>query len=432
MRILMIGWEFPPLISGGLGTAFAGLVDAFSQIGHEIVLLLPEAIGVRKLPARVKLVRAPEVLPRPGFGGVKTAGLAAYAGAAADRVQAGKKNIPSAYAGVEMPDAKETAVARLPLTMRERAAAVNAVELMLRVEWFSRVAEIAATENEFDIIHCHDWLTVPAALAARRVSGKSLVMHVHSLESNRSVGQPNRFILELEGRGLRAADHVLAVSNNLKSQILSEYRIGEDKVSVVHNGVLQPQSGPQKLPLTQVSDDGSERVGFLGRMTAQKGPACFLAAAVRVRQERPATEFVMAGVGDLLPAIKHKVRELGLTDAVKFAGFVPPEQVSAFFRRCQIAVVSSLSEPFGIVALEAAMAGVPVIVPDCAGVCEVLTETPKFKTGSDADLARQIELLLRDPRRRRRVIQKNYEIIRNCGWQNAARKIVEIYQSRGL
>jgi glycosyltransferase involved in cell wall biosynthesis len=427
----MIGWEFPPLISGGLGTACAGLVHALAEIGHEIVLLLPEAIGVQGLPPQVKLIRASEVLARPGFGGTRTAGLLAYGGAVEDRPRSSKKKMPGPYAGNASPELGKTA-ATVPLTMRQKAAAANAVELMLRVEWFSRVAEIAAAQNDFDIIHCHDWLTVPAGLAARRVSGKSLVLHVHSLETNRSVGQPNRFIFELEGNGLREADHVLAVSNRLKSQILSEYRIGEDKLSVVHNGVFLSPPGPQRPRAGEKSNHARMRVGFLGRMTAQKGPGCFLAAAARVLQDKPETEFVMAGTGDLLPAMKHKVRELGLADAVKFAGFVPPDQVLDFFRSCQVAVVSSLSEPFGIVALEAALAGTPVIVPDCAGVCEVLTGTPQFKTGGDADLAHQIELLLKDHGRRRRVIRSNNEIIRNCGWQNAARKIIEIYQSRGL
>lgn len=345
MRVLMFGWEFPPFQAGGLATATLGLVKGLLNRGIEVTLVVPfSPTAAAEIPS-LRLVSAAE--PRPGLRTIRIdSPLSPYAGEAEYQVLAGHAARASG------------------------GRAVYGANLLEEVERYAEVAEAIAREEPHDIIDTHDWLTFEAGRRARAVSGKPLVSHIHATEYDRCGGPGNPEIHRREAVGMRQADRVVANSHMLKRQVVERYGVPADAVDVVHFGIEAPDELPpvDELPVVR----RRPTVLFLGRVTRQKGPQYFVEVARRVSEHVPDAEFILAGTGDLLPAIIERSVELGLADRMHFAGAVKGDEVDRLYRAADVCVMPSVSEPLGLVALESARNGTPCIIPRSAGVAEVL------------------------------------------------------------
>jgi glycosyltransferase involved in cell wall biosynthesis len=293
------------------------------------------------------------------------------------------------------------------------------------VQRYGEAAGSIARRASFDVIHAHEWLSVPAALHARRESGRPFVFHVHALEFDRSGGCVNPGIFAVERQGLAEADHVIAVSHFTKGMIVERYGIDAEKVTVVHNAVSRGEAagayGVVKAP-------GERIVLFLGRITHQKGPAFFVEAAAKVLSVLPEVTFVMAGSGDLMPKMVERVAELGLGSRFLFTGFLRGGEVERMYAASDLYVMPSVSEPFGIAPLEAMLYDVPVIISRQSGVSEVLHHALKVDFWDVDDLAGKICAALTWDALTREMVERSREELRALTWARAAAGIEEVYK----
>lgn len=413
----MIGWEFPPHIAGGLGVACAGLVDGLARMGQEIILLLPRA---RRLtaPPNVAGLSAEDILGCHAMdpcGGPYPSGVLLQ-----DRLD--RDSRWQACGEALAMDSSRAHVCRNSAV--GTWSPVYGPNLFANVTRYARAAELAAEHCCFDVIHCHDWLTVPAGLAAARVSGKPLILHIHSLEVDRSGGERNNYVFEVERCGLESAAVIVAVSRYTRDRIEREYGIPKDHVKVVHNGLSSELTAG---PASMSSAGTCPRIVFLGRMTWQKGPECFLHAARLVLEGTSHVRFVMGGIGELREPLVRLAGTYGIRRRVTFPGFIPHEQVGHFLAGAHALAISSVSEPFGLTALEAAAARVPVIVPRSAGVAEVLPAALTFDAGDEKQLAECMKTLLEDGGLRAEIIEKNYAAVQRRTWCDAGRDMQALY-----
>jgi len=421
----MLGWELPPVVTGGLGVACAGLGRALVQAGHQIFFVMPRRAWL-PVSGGMQVIEV-ELPPCPdtAWGAYPGAGLAygtggllpvygpypamAFGGLATTAATAGPPEVDPAC-GAYGPGAYPAGPDRRGI---ERVVSV-----------FAESAARAAAAFEFDLVHCHDWLTVPAGLRIREQSGKPLILHVHSLETDRNGAHPGPAVRRIEEAGISGADAVVAVSRYCRERILREFAPDPARVVVVHNGTDPETFAP-------VAEAGvaprPPTVLFLGRVTWQKAPETFVRAAARVRWTFPDARFIMAGNGDRLETVRMLAGKLGLDGAIEFLGVVPWEEVPDLFSRIDVLAMPSVSEPFGIAALEAAAAGVAVIVTENCGVREVLPDAPTAPPFDARALAEQISGILCDPDRRDKLSRANRQAARKATWEVAAAKLAHVY-----
>jgi glycosyltransferase involved in cell wall biosynthesis len=383
MRVLMLGWEFPPHISGGLGTACAGIVRGLAGRGVRILLVLPRLAG-----------------------GERAAGAEIVAADVETR----------AIASLLTPYEPFTAPRRSGLYGRDLEAEVE--------RYADAVARIAARER-FDVVHAHDWMTWPAAIRAARASGVPFVAHVHSLEHDRAGPRANPAIAAIERTGLDAADRVVCVSRYTADQVKRRYRTDPAKLRVVHNATSPGDSPPPPRGPRNIDDPV---VLFLGRVTYQKGPEAFLEAAARVVRVVPRVKFVVAGSGDLLPALVERAARLGLARHVHFTGFLRGADVEKAWSAADVFVMPSVSEPFGIAPLEAAAREVPAIVSRQSGVVEVLRGALVVDSWDVDDLANKIVALLRRPPLVRELVARGVADAARLTWEGQAALLRRVYE----
>jgi glycogen synthase len=412
MQILMFGWEFPPRMSGGLGTACFGMTKALAGFGHEITFVLPQA----------EETSAPFLHLVPAFGIL-------FSG--------GEKKDPEAelLRGLTVRPIPALLTPYLDvghyrdLYLSEgggfRGAALYGRDLIAEVIRYGRAAGAVARRFAFDVIHAHDWMTVPAALLARRISGKPFVLHVHSLEYDRSGENVNGEILEIEREGLEQADRLIAVSHRTKKMIVERYGISPKKISVVYNAVSRTEAqGVYRVKRT----GGRKMVLFLGRITFQKGPDYFVEAAARVLRVLPDVTFVMAGAGNMKEQMIERVGELGIGDHFHFTGFLQGEEIERIFSLSDLYVMPSVSEPFGISPLEAMLYDVPVIISRQSGVAEILKHALKVDFWDVREIAGKIVAVLKYPVLAGEMAEKAREELRKIRWETAAERIAETYR----
>ena len=413
MRILMFGWEFPPLMSGGLGTACFGMTRALAGLGHRIAFVLPQA-GEKDEAPFLELVSAAAV-------------PSSDAGPEDEETEILRRLKRRAVPALLSPYLSAQGYRDLFLSGRGRfsEAAVYGPDLIAEVSRYGRAAGAIARRLAFDIIHAHDWMTVPAALLARRISGKPLILHIHSLEYDRSGESVNREIVEIEREGLSKADRVIAVSHRTKRMIAERYGIPPEKISVVHNAVSQAEA--QRIYRAERKDD-RKTVLFLGRITFQKWPDYFVEAAARVLEVLPDVAFVMAGAGNMMGQMIERVGELGIGKSFHFTGFLQGEEIERIFSLSDLYVMPSVSEPFGISPLEAMLYDVPVIISRQSGVAEVLRHALKVDFWDVRELSAKIIAVLKHPALAGEMAQKAREELRKIRWETAADKITAIYR----
>jgi glycosyltransferase involved in cell wall biosynthesis len=297
--------------------------------------------------------------------------------------------------------------------------------LLLEIQRYAKLVLTAARRETFDVIHAHDWMTFPAAVATARFTGKPLVVHVHSTELDRAGDSVNPDIYEIERAGMRAATTVICVSDLTRERVVTHYQIPREKVIVIHNGV--DALGPDAKPTVSVIRPDEKVVLFLGRVTYQKGPDFFLAAAAKVLTVFKKVKFVVAGAGDLLGQMIAQAAELGIADHFLFTGFLPPAAVDEVFRIADLYVMPSASEPFGIAPLEAIARDVPVIISRQSGVSEVLENALKVDFGNVDELADKIVSVLRHPILADTLRQHARMEIRHITWDQAAKSVRDLY-----
>uniref|UniRef100_UPI003FD74C5D glycosyltransferase family 4 protein n=1 Tax=Alistipes putredinis TaxID=28117 RepID=UPI003FD74C5D len=428
MRVLMFGWEFPPHIAGGLGTACYGMTRGLARNGVEVVFVMPRAYGDED-QRFVRVVNASDVetigtrdhefseelLEKVSFIHIDSNMLPyispeEYAAYHDEFVRSGRTH-------------EWTDVWKQRYTFSGKYGA----NLMEEVARYAMVAAQVAKdlEGQFDVIHAHDWLTYFAGIAAKRVSGKPLVVHMHATEFDRSGENINRRVYAIEKAGMQVADRVIAVSELTRRIVIGKYGIPADKVVTVHNAVRFGES-EEAAPERAVKD---KVVTFLGRITYQKGPDYFVEAAAKVLQRVSDVRFVMAGSGDLMNHVVRRVAQLGIADRFHFTGFLKGGEVQRMFRLSDVYVMPSVSEPFGISPLEAMRSGVPVIISRQSGVAEVLDYAIKVNYWDVDALADAIYGLLTYPALGRMFASKGLEEVTGLKWTNAAAKIKTVYET---
>jgi glycogen synthase len=426
----MLGWEYPPHITGGLGTACEGLTRALAAEGVAIRFIVPSTWGDEDAPhmALQSAHAAASALPAPRPQ--RLTGKAPAPQFEFVRIDSVLQPYASPQAYTEVLRAQQRAGAsnsRGPEATGPPRSAHYGKDLFAEITRFAREVGKGAAAADFDLIHAHDWMTFPAGLEARHHSGKPVILHVHSLEYDRSGDGGNSAILEIERKCLEAADHVIAVSYYTRSLIARIHGIPREKISVVHNGVTRAE-GRQRYRVEGESGSDRKTVLFLGRITYQKGPEFFVRAAAKVAQREPRARFVMAGSGDLLPAMQQLVHELALDDRFEFPGFLRGRDVERAFTLADVFVMPSVSEPFGLVPLEAMACDTPVIVSRQSGVSEVLRHALKSDYWDVDRMAEQILAVLKHDALTNDMRRMFQQELTQLHWQAAAQKAAEIYR----
>ena len=508
-RVLMLGWEFPPFITGGLGTACLGLTKALDRLGVNTTFVLPkstpeddgghvtlispgekaqglirqgqpqaggptsstppptpeaarpieEAGAKEPAPtpqAPAEQIRQVEVIRKQlehvrFIEGGPEAGASVY-DALAPEIRAviersgldiERLHVLAKSGALEL-DPETSKLDDIDLTlfsvlpeagpprhedideMQERSAqsADYSGDLVTQAEQYARFCSSIARSVDFDVIHAHDWLTYPAGLAVSRLTGKPLVVHVHSTEFDRSGEHVNQRVYNIERRGMHGATRVIAVSHLTKNIVVNRYGIDPNKVTVVWNGVdLTP--GSESAGRIESKD---KLVLYFGRITLQKGPEFFIAAAKRVLEIMPDVKFVVAGSGDLAERMIRMAAELGIGHKVLFTGFLRGKDIERVFKLADLYVMPSVSEPFGIAPLEAMSHDVPVLISRNSGVSEVLTHALKCDFWDVDEMANKIIAVLRHSPLSHALRDGGRFELRRITWDGAAEKCARVYE----
>ncbi|MBN1788711.1 MAG: glycosyltransferase family 4 protein [Sedimentisphaerales bacterium] len=422
----MLGWEFPPFISGGLGTACYGLTKAMSRLGLEVTFVLPRPVLMSGGTTHVRM---------------RTPGDIDYSVLSAEQFEEELKNvkfraIDSALRPYANAETYKSEIEELIRSKQRISGSIGLVEMggdvhytgdmYTEVHRYAAAAVKLAMQDSFDVIHAHDWMTYPAGIAVSAVTGKPLVVHVHSTEFDRSGEHVNQMIYDIERAGMHAADRVIAVSFLTRNIIISRYGVDGDKVAVVYNGV-EKNGNNVNFNGTDIKKD-EKIVLFLGRITMQKGPEYFLGAAKKVLEVMDNVKFVMAGSGDMMRRSVELAAELGIGNKVLFTGFLRGEDVRKVYEMADLYVMPSVSEPFGIAPLEALNHDVPVLISKQSGVSEVLKHVLKADFWDVNEIANKIVAVLKYPPLQVALKEHGNFEVRKLKWEDAAERCRQIYE----
>jgi len=392
----MFGWELPPENSGGLGVACLGLAKAITRRGIDLTFVIPRKSKgnpfFKVLPANTKYHQIEVNSP-----------LTPYLS-------------PGTYKDI---------------FFREEEENLYGENLFDEVYRYGKCARRIAKMLKFDVIHAHDWLSFGAGIAAKEVSGKPLIAHVHATEFDRGGGGINMEVYLKEKEGMEKADKIVAVSNFTKKIIVENYFIPPEKVEVVHNGMddLESKSTKEEETLAEFKRMGYKIVLFTGRITIQKGPDYFISMARKVLDYMEKVVFVVAGSGDMEAQIMKQAADLGISDKVLFTGFLRGEKLHNLYRSADLFIMPSISEPFGLTPLEALINGTPVLISKQSGVSEVLTHALKTDFWDIEDMASKVLTSLTNPSLTDTLKEYGEREARKIGWDEPAKKCQEIYQN---
>lgn len=426
MRVLMFGWEFPPHIAGGLGTACYGIVKGLAYNGVQTLFVMPSASGDEDQSA-ARIISASDV-PVESVGSTVDEFL--------DKVKfvrIGSNMIPYVdpeefHEMVESERRLQSENLTKCIGTKFRFSGRYGSNLMEEVAHYAMVGGTIAMEHkdEFDIIHAHDWLTYLAGIAAKELTGKPLVVHVHATSFDRGTeDQIDSRVYDIEKRGMMAADKVIAVSDLTRNIVINKYGIDPEKVVTVHNAV--DFSGRENVKVERGVRD--KVVTFLGRITFQKGPEYFIEAAAKVLKRTDGVRFVMAGSGDMMNRCIRYVARLGISDRFHFTGFLRGAEVQKMFAMSDVYIMPSVSEPFGISPLEAMRSNVPAIISNQSGAAEVLKYAFKVDFWDVDAMADDIYALLKYPALADFAAREGYDEVNRLKWNIATAKLKNIYES---
>lgn len=399
LHSLMFGWEYPPLHLGGLGVACQGLVQGLLRNGVKVTLVLPH--GNKTAEHEVTVLST-------------------------DDASASTIGIPSILQPYDTPGSYDI---RTENISREECD-IYGGDIAGAIEKYTS-ASVRVSENITpDVVHCHDWMTYGAGARAARHHRVPMIAHIHATELDRTNFQPNGWIYGFEKRGFEAANRIIAVSNYTKNVLTKHYGISADKIAVVHNGTSEHLT-PQAVH-GMVSRHGKRNapmVLFLGRLVLQKGPKQFLDMAKIVHQSRPEVQFCVAGDGDMLPEMISYAIDQGLAECVLFTGKVGSREVSELYNRAACFVMPSLSEPFGLVALEAAAHGTPVVLSKQSGVREVLDHAFQVDFWDTEKMADCVLTILREKPLALQLRSEASRAVTHLTWQHQAEVVRSIYEN---
>jgi glycosyltransferase involved in cell wall biosynthesis len=472
MRVFMLGWEFPPFISGGLGTACYGLTKAMSSLGTDIMFVLPRPVST-PFSTHLRIVsprpESPLAAPsteyrldefehvtfktvHPQTPGYELSSVYDRPADAQQRAEATLKlfreaGAPGPSTSVQTVaevqrrvvatkvatgtvadiDAKSSGAASTaaPAGIKPAAGSHYGHDLFGEVQRYASLASEIARGEQFDVVHAHDWMTFPAGLAVAAVSGKPLVVHVHSTEFDRAGMGVDSRIYDIERRGMHGAMKVICVSHLTRNQCIHHYGVDASKIDVVYNAV--ETNGNSFDPEKYAIHRDEKLVLFLGRITMQKGPEYFLAAAKKVIEVMDNVKFVMAGSGDMIRRVIEMAGAMGIGDKVLFTGFLRGGDVDKVFKMADLYVMPSVSEPFGIAPLEAMSHDVPVIISKQSGVSEVLTHALKVDFWDIEEMANKIIAVLRHPPLASTLRQHGSFEVNKMSWLDSASSCIEVY-----
>jgi glycosyltransferase involved in cell wall biosynthesis len=414
MKALMFGWEFPPHILGGLGTASFGLIKGMSeQPDMEITFVMPKPWGDED-QSFLKIIGAnntPVVWKNVSYDYVSEC-LSEYM-----NPQEYFNLREHIYADFSYRHVNELGCLEFSGRYPEN--------LMEEINNYSIVAGVIARTESYDIIHAHDWLTYPAGIHAKNVSGKPLVIHVHATDYDRSRGSVNPEVYGIEKNGMDRADHIITVSNLTRNTVIEKYNQNPSKVTTVHNAV-EPLS-KEILSIPDKRGVKEKIVTFLGRITMQKGPEYYVEAAAKVLSRSKNVRFIMAGSGDMMNQMIRLAAERNISDRFHFTGFMKGKQVYEIFKSSDVYVMPSVSEPFGISPLEAMQCGVPSIISKQSGCAEILDYAIKIDFWDIDALADSIYGLITYPALHQFLKKEGLDEVNNLKWEYAGQKVRNVY-----
>ena len=426
-RTFMLGWEFPPFISGGLGTACYGLTKAMDQLGAGIVFVLPgeqtihfpQESGATGQRAGTRVQGASE-FRNVTFRRVASA-LRPYAnpGTSAQAKQSSFTTNPGQHEfgtpGMHKPSGRCAGFSHY------------GPDIFQEVHRFVESAVRIAQAEDFDLIHAHDWMTFPAGMAVARMTGKPLVVHVHSTEFDRSGEHVNQSVYDIERQGMHAADKVITVSNYTRGILLQHYGLSAEKIEVVYNGASNNHAPANSVP--QPPPAKREKIVlFLGRITMQKGPEYFLRAAKRVLEKMNNVKFIMAGDGDMFAQSINLAAELRISHKVFFTRFLRGDEVHKAYAMADLYVMPSVSEPFGIAPLEALQHDVPVLISKQSGIGETLRNALKVDFWDIDEMANKMVAVLRHRCLEKMLSSEGRKEAARFRWEDSAAKVLGVYE----
>ncbi len=413
MKALMFGWEFPPHILGGLGTASYGLTKGMWECGDmEITFVIPKPFGdEEKHFAQI-------------IGASQTP--VAWRDVSREYVESriGKVMDPDLYFRLRDHIYADFNYMRTNDLGCIEFSGRYPDNLLEEINNYSIVAGVIARTIPCDVIHSHDWLTYPAGIHAKQVTGKPLVIHVHATDYDRSRGNVNPTVFSIERDGMLNADHIITVSDLTRRTVIEKYGIDPAKVTTVHNAVT-PLS--EEYLNVQVQKPKEKIVTFLGRITMQKGPEYFVETAAKVLKNNHNVRFVMAGSGDMMDKMINLAAERGIADRFHFPGFQKGKQVYEMLKASDVYVMPSVSEPFGISPLEAMQMGVPSIISKQSGCAEILNNVIKTDYWDVDAMADAIYSLVTYPAMHAQLSEDGLNEVNQITWDKAGRKVIDIY-----
>lgn len=429
MNVLMFGWEFPPNISGGLGTACEGIVKGLSTYNDiHVAFVVPKSSGNESTP-NLKLIDA-ENVAKTGkviftehlsqeFTTIEIPSRLLPYDSPEDFSKLKHFSNEITASNVEIEQSGSTAQAR-----EFHFTGKYGPNLFEEIENYAVIARMIAGNNQFELIHVHDWLTFPAGIAAKQVSGKPLVVHVHSTDFDRSGGKINPIIYSIEKQGFEQADKIITVSDRIKKRLVADYGISAKKITTVYNAISRKSSLDNPKDASKFRE---KVVTFLGRITIQKGPEYFLEVAKLVLQRMNNVRFVMAGNGDMMSKMVDLSARYGISNKFHFTGFLKGNEIKELLDMSDVFIMPSVSEPFGIVPLEAMQSKVPVIISLQSGVSELIRNVIKTDFWDINAMADAIHAIIsHNPLSKVLADEGNWEV-NQLNWENSARDIRNIY-----
>jgi glycogen(starch) synthase len=425
IRIFMLGWEFPPFISGGLGTACYGLTKAMDQLGMHLVFVLPKTPPIRFGASKITGQKELEKLNLYNFRNVEfltiTSPLSPYT--KADQY---KYCLNFSDFSVEQKKDFEKAMQLQSQKIKLGDSANYGSDIYSEVGRYAEEVVKIARNEDFDIIHAHDWMTYPAALATAKTTKSPLIVQIHSTEFDRSGEHVNQRVYDIEREGMHSADKVIAVSNYTRNMVHNRYSVPSEKIEVVYNGVeYEP---PPDFPIRSLPAKTDKIVLFLGRITMQKGPEYFLHAAKRVLEKIDNVKFIMAGTGDMLIRSIELAAYLGIGHKVLFTHFLRGNNIHKAYQMADLYVMPSVSEPFGISPLEALRHNVPVLISKQSGISEILYNALKVDFWDINQMANKIISVLKRPPLYKELRENGSKEVYKFHWEKSATRMNEIYE----
>ena len=410
----MFGWEFPPHILGGLGTASYGLTKGMHANGNmDITFVIPKPWGDEE----------------KGFANIIGAcnTPVAWRDVTREYVESriGKYMDPQIYFDLRDHIYADFNYMRLNDLGCIEFSGRYPDNLIEEINNYSIVAGVIARTIPCDIIHSHDWLTYPAGIHAKNVTGKPLVIHVHATDFDRSRGNVNPTVFAIEKDGMENADHIITVSNLTRKTVIEKYGMPPEKVTTVHNAVIPLD---QELLNLKRRTHGEKVVTFLGRITMQKGPEYFVEAAAKVLKKNKNVRFVMAGSGDMMDDMIKLAAKRGIADKFHFPGFQRGKEVYEMLRDSDVYIMPSVSEPFGISPLEAMEMGVPSIISKQSGCAEILDNVIKTDYWDIDAMADAIHSIITNKALYNTLRDRGIEEIHGITWEKAGKKVIDIYE----